>query len=285
MTKASWLRSSRLSRFFQTTLALSALAGAPACSSSDTGPEPTTQPPAPEAAERVVEVVEYGAGDTTVVFESGLGSDWSPWKRVLDDVAVKARVVAYSRPGYGDSEPSSDPRDATHIVEDLRGLLVARGYAPPYLLVGHSFGGAYMELFAKAHPTDVLGVVLVDPRHRDFTEACVATGFDGCLPAESVVATLPQVQQDELAGFAHVSEQIAAAGPFAAYPVRVLTATVHGFPEEVESVWQSQHTTLAAEALNGQQLVFAGATHLLPLAKPHEVAEVILSLVPSPDGA
>jgi pimeloyl-ACP methyl ester carboxylesterase len=99
-----------------------------------------------------------------------------------------------------------------------------------------------------------------------------------------VVATLPQVQQDEIAGFAHTSEQIAAVGSFGAYPVRVLTATSHGFPPEVESVWQSQHAALAAEAVNGEQIVFPGATHLLQLAKPHEVAEVILSLVPAPGG-
>jgi pimeloyl-ACP methyl ester carboxylesterase len=285
MTMASWLRSSRLSRFFRTALALSALAASPACgTSSDAGPEPSTEPPAQEVPARVVELVEHGAGDTTVVFESGLGNDWSPWKKILEEVGVRARAVAYSRPGYGESEPSPDPRDAAHIAEDLRTLLLARGYAPPYLLVGHSFGGAYMELFAKAHPAEVVGVVLVDPRHRDFTAACEETGFDGCLPPDSVVATLPQVQQDEIAGFAHTSEQIAAVGSFGAYPVRVLTATSHGFPPDLESVWQSQHAALAAEAVNGEQIVFPGATHLLQLAKPHEVAEVILSLVPAPGG-
>jgi pimeloyl-ACP methyl ester carboxylesterase len=137
-------------------------------------------------------------------------------------VAAQARVFAYSRPGYGQSEPSPEPRDAAQIVEDLRALLTARGLAPPYVLVGHSFGGAYMEFFAKAHPEEVNGVVLVDPRHRDFTAACKEAGLEGCVVPADVVATLPKVMVDELEAHAYVSEEIRAAGPFGPYPVRVL---------------------------------------------------------------
>ncbi|MBK6812278.1 MAG: alpha/beta fold hydrolase [Sandaracinaceae bacterium] len=133
--------------------------------------------------------------------------------------------VRYSRPGYGASDATSAPRDPARIVEDLRALLEARGYAPPYVLVGHSFGGTYMELFAKAHPDEVAALVLVDPRHRDFTAACAEAELSGCTIPESAVATLPAVQRAEFAGFALASDQIAAAGDFGAYPVRVLTGT------------------------------------------------------------
>jgi len=159
--------------------------------SPDTSPDASLDesPDAAAVPELAVEVVERGAGDTTVVFESGLGNDWTAWDTVADEVAEKARVFAYSRPGYGTSDPTTAPRDATHIVEALRALLVARGYAPPYLLVGHSFGGAYMELFAKAYPEEVVGVVLVDPRHRDFATACEQAGLEGCVVPADVVAT------------------------------------------------------------------------------------------------
>jgi pimeloyl-ACP methyl ester carboxylesterase len=61
-------------------------------------------------------------------------------------------------------------------VEELRALLAAQGVAPPYVLVGHSFGGAYQELFAKTYPAEVAGLVLVDPRHRDYSAACEGAG-------------------------------------------------------------------------------------------------------------
>jgi pimeloyl-ACP methyl ester carboxylesterase len=230
---------------------------------------------------RDIEIVEGGAGGATVIFEAGLGSDWSAWEAVASQVATRARVFAYSRPGYGRSDASAAARDATHIVADLRALLAARHLAPPYVLVGHSFGGAYMELFAKTYPSEVAALVLVDPRHRDFAVACETSGLEGCTIPASVVASLPDVQRREVEAFASASDEIAAAGSFGGYPVRVLTATSHGFAPEVEALWGSMLKSLADEADDGRQLVFPGAGHLLQLERPHEVAEAIQTLLPA----
>jgi pimeloyl-ACP methyl ester carboxylesterase len=230
-------------------------------------------------SERSIEVFEAGAGDTTVVFEAGLGNDWTSWEPVANELSAEARVFAYSRPGYGHSEPSERARDAANIVEDLRALLASHGYAPPYVLVGHSFGGAYMELFAKAHPEEVDGLVLVDPRHRDFSAACEQASFDGCKIPDAVVTTLPPVQLAEYEEFARTSDEIRAAGSFGSYPVRVLTATSHGFAPEVETLWQSMLKSLADEATDGEQQLFPGAGHNLQVERPREVAAAVLSLV------
>jgi len=276
MTAASKHFPSRPLRFLSTASMLLAFGTVAACVAS---PDPN---PTDGVSTRAVEVVEYGAGDTTVVFESGLGADWTPWTPVATEVAAQARAFAYSRPGYGQSDPSPEPRDAAHIVADLRALLAARGIAPPYVLVGHSFGGAYMELFAKAYPEEVVGVVLVDPRHRDFTTACEEAGLEGCTIPASVVASLPQVQIDEFEAFARTSDEIHARGAFGKYPVRVLTATLHGFAPEVEVLWESMLGSLAHEAADGDQSLFVGAGHYLQLERAHEVAQVILSLLPAP---
>lgn len=271
-------------RFFSRLFRSLATAGALLASAAVAGCDAPSDPDVAPISDRAVEVVEGGAGDTTVVFESGFGNDWTPWKQVAGEVATRARTFAYSRPGYGKSAPSPEPRDAAHIVEDLRALLASRGHAPPYVLVGHSFGGAYMELFAKAHPEEVRGVVLVDPRHRDFTTACEVADLQGCTIPASVVDTLPPVQIDEFEAFAQASDQIRAAGGFGLYPVRVLTATLHGFSPKTEALWESMHATLAGEAAAGRQTLFPKAGHYLQLQRPHEVAEVILSLVPPPEG-
>jgi pimeloyl-ACP methyl ester carboxylesterase len=264
--------SSRLLRFLASACALLIFATLAACGTNLT-------PTIVQVSGRDVEVVEAGEGDVTVVFESGLGDDWTPWDQVASEVAGEARVFAYSRPGYGDSDPSQASRDAARIVEDLRALLAARHHAPPYILVGHSFGGAYMELFAKAYPEEVVGLVLVDSRHRDFTVACQEAGLDGCSIPASAVKRLPQVEKDELHAFASTSDEIHAAGSFGLYPVQVLTATSHGFSPKLEALWTSMHGSLADEALDGEQIVFEGAGHYLQNERAHEVAEVILSLV------
>jgi pimeloyl-ACP methyl ester carboxylesterase len=255
-----------------THLPLVALALVTACSTNLT-------PTVADVAGRSVELVEAGSGDATVVFEAGLGNDWSGWDAVLTELSGDARVFAYSRPGYGQSAPSASPRDAAHIVEELRALLSARGYTPPYVLVGHSFGGTYMELYAKQYPAEVRGVVMVEPRHRDFTTACEGAGLPACaIPAEAV-ASMPAIDIAEYEAFGQTSAQIAASGQFGDYPVRVLTATSHGFPDAVEALWVSMLGELADEARHGEQVVFTGAGHNLQLDHALDVAEIIREVI------
>lgn len=228
-----------------------------------------------------VEIATAGTiGTATVVFESGLGEDWTHWDRVASEVASHARIFAYSRPGYGASGPATTPRDAKQIVEELRMLLANLGYAPPYILVGHSFGGAYMEFFAKSRPDEVSGLVLVDTRHRDFLDACESAKLDNCGIAESTLATQATSVIAEYRAFPMASEQIRAAGAFGDYPVRVLTATSHPGSKARESLWESMLAQLAAEAANGEQIIVQGSGHHIQLDRPPVVVNAIVALLP-----
>jgi pimeloyl-ACP methyl ester carboxylesterase len=227
---------------------------------------------------RSVEVVTAGDGPDTVVFESGLGDGWSRWDRVASDIAVDARVFAYSRPGYGRSDDATTPRDPAQIVEELRGLLASQDIVAPYVLVGHSNGGTYLELFAKAHADEVGAVVLVDPRPKDFLDACEAQDLDACGISDGGLAHQPKVVQDEYASFARASDEIH--GSFGDYPVRVLTATEGGSDARM-ALWASMHAELADEAADGEQLVLEGAGHYLQLRRPDDVSDVIRAVLPS----
>lgn len=102
------------------------------------------------------------ATPATVVFENGLRETLDTWKPVLESLSPHARVFAWNRPGTGHSDVVDGPRDGRTVVEELRRALRDSGCAPPYVLVGHSMGGLYMQAFARAHPDEVAGVVLVD---------------------------------------------------------------------------------------------------------------------------
>lgn len=229
---------------------------------------------------RQVEVVNAGDGPTTVVFEAGLGDDWHHWNRVASAVSEDTRVFAYSRPGYGDSDDTTTPRDPAHIVEDLRELLAAQDIPPPYVLVGHSFGGTYMELFARAHPEEVAGLVLVDSRPGDFLAECESAGLDQCgVPASQVEAT-GGVFAAEYRAFSAASEEMMAAGTFGAYPVRVLTATRRaGKSRARTALWTAMHASLAEEAEDGVQLRVHGG-HYLQVFHARKVIEVIRGMLP-----
>ena len=231
---------------------------------------------------RQVEIATAGSGGAaTVVFEAGLGRDWTDWDEVASQVAHHARIFAYSRPGYGASGPATTPRDPKTIVEELRALLASQGYAPPYLIVGHSNGGAYMELFAKSHGDEVIGVVLLDPRHRDFLARCEEAKLDLCGIPESTLAEQSPTVIAEYRAYTMASDEIRAAGGFGTAPVRVLTASDIAGSAARQALWRSMHASLAAEATDGEQIVVQGAGHAIQVDRPDEVARAILPLLPS----
>lgn len=132
-----------------------------------TAQETTTQNVSPLRAElsdgRHLALYCAGTGSPTVIFDAGLGGDAQVWSRVQPEIAQTTRACAFDRPGYGASDEGPAPRDAAHIVSDLKAGLEAAGIAGPYVLVGHSMAGYNMRLFANLHPADVVGMVLVDP--------------------------------------------------------------------------------------------------------------------------
>ena len=77
------------------------------------------------------------------------------------------RVIAYDRAGFGWSDPGPEPRDALQNVRELHSALAKAGIPVPYVLVGHSYGGAVARVFTAEYPDEVVGIVLVDPRHPD----------------------------------------------------------------------------------------------------------------------
>ncbi|KAK5136685.1 hypothetical protein LTR08_002338 [Meristemomyces frigidus] len=99
-----------------------------------------------------------------IVIEHGLGSGISEWVPVLRLVSRFARVYIYERAGYAPSDAPTKPPTPPNIAADLRALLAVAGVPPPYVLVGHSYGGTLMRQFVADYgPQDVVhGMVIVD---------------------------------------------------------------------------------------------------------------------------
>jgi pimeloyl-ACP methyl ester carboxylesterase len=102
-----------------------------------------------------------------VVLEAALGASAVSWSLVQPEVAKLTRVCSYDRAGFGWSAPGALPRTAGRIADELRTLLERAGLEPPFVLVGHSFGGLVIRVFAGRHRADVAGLVFVDPAHPE----------------------------------------------------------------------------------------------------------------------
>jgi pimeloyl-ACP methyl ester carboxylesterase len=105
---------------------------------------------------------EARASQPTVILESGSGDFSVEWSLVQPGVARFARVCSYDRGGDGWSDLGPHPRTMRQIVYELHTLLDRAGVKPPLVLVGHSYGGWLMRLYASTYPAEVVGMVLVE---------------------------------------------------------------------------------------------------------------------------
>jgi pimeloyl-ACP methyl ester carboxylesterase len=108
-----------------------------------------------------------GSGSPTVILDASPGNTSASWGLIQPEVAKRTRVCAYDRAGLGWSDATTAPRDARQIARELHALLGAAGISGPYVLVGHSGSGFYVQLYAADYPAEVAGVVLVDTMQPD----------------------------------------------------------------------------------------------------------------------
>jgi pimeloyl-ACP methyl ester carboxylesterase len=110
-------------------------------------------------------------GRPSVVLEGGLPSTYLDWWKVQPEVAQFTQVCSYDRVGFGYSDTGRQGDTAQDLVEHLHALLAQSGVPAPYVLVGHSFGGLLVRLYATSYPQEVAGLVLVDSTHEDLYRA------------------------------------------------------------------------------------------------------------------
>ncbi|MBC3872661.1 alpha/beta hydrolase [Undibacterium flavidum] len=224
-----------------------------------------------------------GSGKTTVVFDAPGGEAGWNWIQVQPAVAKQTRACVYDRAGMGFSDPSPRPPTSGNAVEDLHKLLAAAGIAPPYLLVGASFGTANAQLFAYRYPTEVAGLVLVEAEHEDslarlnkasqgkfaqiqamfsaIEKACLAESEKGFVPGSELQRTCFGETDD-----APVSD---GRGLGAARMVQNMSPAYWRLRQAESEVWASGNPELrAARASFGALPIIALVRGLSPFAQP-----------------
>ena len=111
-----------------------------------------------------------GTGSPTIVLEAGYDSPGiDTWSDLLGPISHISRVCAYDRAGTGGSDQRPEGIRVTSVLqaEELQRLLDGAGVEPPYVMVGHSYGGFIGRLFAARYPNETSGLVLIDSSHED----------------------------------------------------------------------------------------------------------------------
>ncbi len=121
-------------------------------------------------AGRQLALHRVGSGGPSVVFLPGAGLIGLDYLNVATEIARSTTAVLYDRAGTGWSDAIALPRTAAAVAEELRALLRTAEVPAPYVLVGHSLGGAYVRRYAQLFPDEVAGLLFLDPAHEGYAD-------------------------------------------------------------------------------------------------------------------
>ena len=250
-----------------------------------------------------------GEGSPIDVFDSGVGGSHMDWVNVQSHAGKLTQACSYDRSGYGWSEMGIKPRTSKRIVNELTKILKIAKKEPPYILVGHSFGGLNMQLFARTNPKDVIGLVLIDSIHKEQYKRFEDAGIE--IPTvnttrfllgskDQVTQGMPEkykdiayrlVRSDEAVSSMfnelrnmHVSTQeISNAAKMPDIPISVIT---HGKKvwdnpmfKNMEEIWLELQTQLSKSTSKGKLLIADSSGHHIHLEQPELILNEIKSIL------
>ena len=257
-----------------------------------------------------------GRGSPTVILEAGLGDILTEWKHLQPAIAKHTRVCSYDRAGYGRSDPGILPRISRQIAIELHTLLNNAGEAPPFILVGHSFGGYNVRLYNALFPNQVAGVILVDSTQEDqyallppawkalsvqqlkryqrqATWAPVFVGLgiarltlraqmDGILDENAYLILQSKYVKTRAseAEFIEVSaEQARSAGSVGNKPLIILTAGKQD-DSEFHRIWVNElQPRLEGLSTHSERIIVADSGHDMPTEKPEAIISAVERLL------
>jgi pimeloyl-ACP methyl ester carboxylesterase len=224
-----------------------------------------------------------GHGTPTVVMDAGLCQIMRSWDRVAPEVAKFTGVVTYNRASLGGSDAGPIPRTSQQNVDELQKLLKKAGVPGPYVLVGHSFGGLNIRLYASQHPDQVVGLVFIDASHEE-----QYAHFAALKSSEERERYLRHESGDncENVNLLESGRLVHKASAILAVPVVVLTADpYHRRDSTVDAKWAEVQTEmqsrLAGLIPNSKHIIVEKSGHFIQLDQPDLVIDVIRTVVES----
>lgn len=222
--------------------------------------------------EHSLRVLVQGQGSPAVVFETFGAGFLEHMNKVEPHIRRFTTTVVYDHAGAWGSEPGPKPRDANQIARELHTLLKKSDVSPPYLLVGFSFGGPYVRVFADRYPENVAGLVLVDPTQESFM-----SWLRESWPEVNVLTEAQRREQTEW-GSQWVSMNQASNAVLPNVPMVLLTGMKTGdsvFARHVKPRWLSAHQEWLTKYPNALHIVTTNSGHGIPMSEPELVVEAI----------
>ncbi|WP_404428452.1 alpha/beta fold hydrolase [Sutcliffiella horikoshii] len=214
----------------------------------------------------------------TVIMDAGYGDYSKAWKSIYPAISKINQVILYDRAGLGNSERSSNPRTSLFMVEELRELLKSRNILPPYILVGHSYGGVNMRLFNNVYPQEVAGLVLIDSTPEEYSERFLPSMPDEFKEAYKKQFTL----EGDFHEFKESLDQLHLSNRITDTPTIVVSAGKKAhYSNESQALWNRMQEEILRFTTNGQFILAENSAHYIQNDEPQLVIKTIERLIKS----
>jgi len=233
-----------------------------------------------------------GQGPATVLLVAGFEAGSESWVGIEPALSQVARVCTYDRPGTGASDPPTSIQTFLTQASDLHDLLTIAGEPGPYVVVGHSFGGAEAAMFASRFVDDVAAMVLVDASPIAWPAAICGVTDDGSAAA-ATVRGLCQSWSDPTGNVEHLDvftafDQATTITSLGSLPMTVITAVDRSMPEglaadelaRLTAAWNAGQDGWQQLSTNSRLVSVANASHQIQLDHPELVIDEIVGLLP-----
>lgn len=236
---------------------------------------------------QAVEYVISGSGRPAIVLLNGAGGPLAAWRRIYPGIESLGTVFAYNRSGIGRSDRAVVPQTGEVIVSILRGLLSEVELQAPYILVGHSLGGLYANLFARLYPREVAGIVMLDATHPDDDRLILKSEGPVRRSLRKILTTLDaRFGNNKFGEVAFIAETVSQIGKVSSFPAIPLVVVTGGkrppywlMSEEAFHIRQTHQKALASLSPAGRQVMAEKSWHFPQISEPHIVLRVISELV------
>lgn len=223
----------------------------------------------------------------TILLESGGGADSTQWSDLQPRLVSEtgATVVSYDRAGFGQSDLPDEPYDIVKEVDNLHTALSKLGLGDRLVLVGHSFGGLLIQIYASRWPQNVVGLLFLDP---NTPSAMLAMGGASALPAPKSNPTTKKERAFARIDITGIEPYVAAyRSPLPSkIPVIVLSAERGLFPTARQNrAFRASHELLAASVDDGELVVALQSNHNIWAKRPDLVLESVKKLLSKGNGA
>jgi len=223
-------------------------------------------------------------GAINIVFLNGFRIQFKTWDRVYPELASENSVFLFNRRGVGSSSKATKAQDGKTVISEMHSAFSNLALNPPYILVAHSLGGIFANLYARVYPNEVAGVVFVDSPHP--SEVIEQKTINPPIILSAAINGLKNIErlfdkfkysEDEC--IEETISQIDSAGHFPDIPIGVVSGTkkMPFVPEQAFEIHQRHQTKLLSLSSKSTHYICDESGHFPQITEPKKVIAAIRS--------